>query len=105
MYKVVVGQIEQAKENIHKEITETVNLFPELQTKEVMQKIKEEVQNKQNAIDKCMTEGIDIGDLINYVVIPFDVVKIEYDDNTSCFCFAVKDGRKKVNYYYIGRYI
>lgn len=78
--------------------------FPEYKTDDRILKTQQRIEKKQNNIDKRMLNGIDIGGIIAYIVKPFDIVKIEYDNGTSCFCFAVKEGRK-TKYYYAENHI
>jgi len=104
MQKVISNQIDTFKNYIYEEEMNIVNLLPEDKQLEAKEKILVRINRKQNMIDKRMLEGVDVGGIMAYIVKPFDIVKLEYDNGTSCFCFAVKEGRK-TKYYYAENHI
>jgi hypothetical protein len=104
MQNIIKNQIDNLKKYICEEEMKIVDLLPEDKKQEAIEKIFQRIKRRQNNIDKRMNEGIDIGGIMSCVVKPFDIVKIDYDNSTSCFAFAVKEGRK-TKYYYAENHI
>ena len=110
MDKIIPNQIDTFKKHIEDERIELINsLIDELGAEKAENakiRIQGKIKRMQDNIDKSMREGIDIGGIMKCIVMPHDIVKIEYDNGYSTFAFAVKEkGRRKTMYYYAEQHI
>lgn len=108
MDKAIPNQINEFKQHIADERIELLNSFIDKLDSEKAENAKIRMQEKiefmQNRTDYRMKHGIDIGGIIEYVVIPHDLVKVELNNGHSFYAFAVKEGRK-TRYFYAEQYV
>ena len=98
---VYCEQIKQDLMKIHDDLITMDNEYPH----DKFDKIINQIEIKISKVKECINGFIDIGGIVENLVKPNDIVKIEYDNGTSCYCFEVKIGRRKPKYYYCGNFI
>lgn len=104
--KVVPNQVMEYCEQIRSDLTKMHNdLIEAGYPQEKCNKVLDMIEEKIKKVKEYMNGTIDIGGIVAYNVKPKDIVKIEYNDGTICYCFEVKEGRKKSKYYYCGSYV
>ena len=104
--KITHNQVDAYCEQIKQDLTEIYNDLKEANCPhEQYNRILKQIEEKTLKVKEYMNSVIDIGGIIQCLVKPKDIVKIEYDNGVTCYCFEVKEGRKKPKYYHCGNYI